>query len=170
MTQANAFKLLHLTEAFDISESCVEDAWRKCIALVHPDRFADRSAAERRVAEQWAGRLNEAKEILLDPVRRAQEILQSAGVDIQAQTDTKMPMDFLMQQMQWRETLEQADSTEQLHELLGEIDLERHRILSALHIQIDQNRDFATARNTVRRLMFIEKIRREILRSIAQKQ
>ena len=53
----NAFTLLSLPAVFALSEEKVEEAWRRAIALVHPDKFASRPAAERRVAEQWAQRL-----------------------------------------------------------------------------------------------------------------
>ena len=47
----NAFTLLSLPAVFALSEEKVEEAWRRAIALVHPDKFASRPAAERRVAE-----------------------------------------------------------------------------------------------------------------------
>ena len=138
----NAFTLLSLPAVFALSEDKVEEAWRRAIALVHPDKFASRPAAERRVAEQWAGRINEARDALIDPVSRATLLLQNAGVDVGRETDTRMPGDFLMQQMLWREALEDAD---------GDADKIEH--------------DFDGARSQVRRLMFVEKLLKEIHRA-----
>lgn len=90
----NAFTLLSLPAVFALSGDKVEEAWRRAIALVHPDKFVSRPVAERRVAEQWAGRINEARDALIDPVSRATLLLQNAGVDVGRETDTRMPGDF----------------------------------------------------------------------------
>ena len=73
---------------------------------VHPDRFATASAVEKRVAMQWSARANEALRILKDPLSRARYICESAGVDLQTETNTAMSADFLMQQMHWHECLD----------------------------------------------------------------
>ena len=75
MAQMTAFSLLGLPEKFALTADEVEAAWKKAIALVHPDRFAGRPAAERRVAEQWAGRIIEARDVLASDVGRATELL-----------------------------------------------------------------------------------------------
>lgn len=168
MAQSTAFTVLRLPERFSLEVEAIESAWRTSIALVHPDRFADRSAAERRVAEQWAGRINEAKETLLDPVRRAETLLMMKGVDVGSQTDTKMPADFLLQQMRWREALEEADGHEALQSLLAEVTAERNALIAALTQAIDVEFDAPAARSAVRRLMFVEKLRAEIERTVAQ--
>ena len=100
--QMTSFVLLGVPEQFRLDPAAIEAGWKKAIAAVHPDRFADRSAAERRVAEQWAGRINEARDALMTPVARATELLKLRGRDIKSETDTHMDTAFLMQQMQWR--------------------------------------------------------------------
>ena len=86
--QMTSFVLLGVPEQFRLDPAAVEAGWKKAIAAVHPDRFADRSAAERRVAEQWAGRINEARDALMTPVARATELLKLRGRDIKSETDT----------------------------------------------------------------------------------
>jgi molecular chaperone HscB len=77
---------------------------------VHPDRFAAQGDAAQRMAMQWAVRVNEAYQRLKDPLRRGAYLceLQWAGAPIQAENNTAMPAAFLMQQMEWREALEEA--------------------------------------------------------------
>ena len=75
---------------------------------MHPDRFASGTAAERRVAMQWATRANEAYTTLRSPQRRAAYLVERAGVPINAETNTAMPPAFLMQQMEWREALDEV--------------------------------------------------------------
>lgn len=164
----NAFTLLSLPAVFALSEDAVDQAWRRAIALVHPDKFASRPAAERRVAEQWAGRINEARDALLDPVSRAGLLLQAAGVDVGRDTDTRMPADFLMQQMLWRERLEEMQGeAKALRSLADEVGAARGELLAALTDSIDVRKDFESARGQVRRLMFVEKLLKEIHRAAA---
>ena len=165
MAQIEAFKILGLPERFALEDAAIEENWRKTIALVHPDRFADKTPAERRVAEQWAGRINEAKDALLDPVSRASLLIKAAGVDVGAETDTKMPAEFLLEQIEWREEHAAAAGNEKAEQaLLARVEAVRSELLGKLAIAIDQTHDWTLARDAVRRLMFIEKMRREMIR------
>ena len=75
---------------------------------MHPDRFAAEGAAAQRVAMQWAVRVNEAYQRLKDPLKRAAYLCELHGAPIDAENNTAMPRDFLMQQMEWREALDDA--------------------------------------------------------------
>lgn len=159
----NAFTLLSLPSVFALSEDKVEEAWRRAIALVHPDKFASRPAAERRVAEQWAGRINEARDALVDPVARASLLLQLAGVDVGRESDTRMPAEFLMQQMMWREELEEARAdAARIEKLKADVSEVRKQLLNELTESLDVEKNFESARAQVRRLMFVEKLLKEI--------
>ena len=157
MAQMTAFSLLGLPEKFAITADEVEAAWKKAIALVHPDRFAGRPAAERRVAEQWAGRINEARDVLASDVGRATELLKLRGVDIQTETDTRMDSAFLMQQMDWRERLESADDAGR-KALAADVAAAKDAEKAVLTETLDAVFDAEKARSAVRRLMFIEKM------------
>ena len=158
----NAFSLLQLPERFALDTQTIEQAWRRVIALVHPDRFAGKSAAERRVAEQWAGRINEAKDALLDPVARGTLLIAARGVDVNAETDTRLPADFLLEQMRWREALEQATDADSLNALAAEVEAARNALLEELTEAIDRTGDANKARLALRRLMFVEKMRAQL--------
>ena len=101
MAQMTPFELFGLKPAFKVDLEALHAAHERAILQVHPDRFADRPAAERRVAEQWASRINEAYAVLKDPVKRAVWLCEAAGRSVGAETNTRMPTDFLMQQMAW---------------------------------------------------------------------
>ena len=58
MAQMTPFELFGLKPAFKVDLEALHAAHERAILQVHPDRFADRPAAERRVAEQWASRIN----------------------------------------------------------------------------------------------------------------
>jgi molecular chaperone HscB len=163
MADLTPFALLGLPERFALDPELVEKGWRNAIARVHPDRFAGRSGAERRVAEQWAGRINEARDEIADPVRRASLILRLRGADAGSETDTRMDGAFLMQQMSWREKAESLRAQgASLEPLLGEVEALREELISRLGEALDERRDNALAREAVRRLMFVERIRRDL--------
>ncbi|MCF0252975.1 MAG: Fe-S protein assembly co-chaperone HscB [Duodenibacillus sp.] len=156
------FALLRMPAQFALDDEAVQDAWRAAIAQVHPDRFAGRPAAERRVAEMWAARINDARDTLLDPVRRAGALLSEHGVGLDTETDTRVDPGFLMLQMQLRERAEQsAGDAAALQALREDIEAERARRLSDLAELIDARRDWAAARRSARELLFIEKLRRD---------
>ncbi len=138
---------------FRLSLEKLENAYRQAIMKVHPDRFADRPAAERRVAEQWASRINEAHEILANPVKRAAWLCEAAGRPIEAETNTRMPTDFLMEQIAWREALEDGRGDA----ALADAGAARERIVEALAIAIDDEKDWTTAVDLTRRLLFVER-------------
>jgi molecular chaperone HscB len=99
-------------------------AYRDVQSRVHPDKFVSATDAEKRVAMQWATRANEAYQTLKNPQKRAQYLCELNGVDLQTESNTAMPMAFLMQQMEWREELGDAraakdsDALESLDEQL----------------------------------------------------
>ncbi len=113
---------------------------------------------------QWATRANEAYQTLKNPQKRAQYMCELNGVDLQTESNTAMPMAFLMQQMEWREALgearadKDADALEALDQQLRN---ERKAKLLDIEHQIDAG-DFHGAAQGVRALMFLEKFGEEV--------
>lgn len=143
------------------------DARRRVLqAQVHPDRFAAEGAAAQRVAMQWAVRINEAYQRLKDPLSRAAYLCELRGVAVDAERNTAMPPAFLMQQMAWREALEETGSAGEIQALDEQIAAEEHRLLAALTDQLDQQQDTATAAAQVRALMFVARFRQDIDRRL----
>ncbi|MDR2853095.1 MAG: Fe-S protein assembly co-chaperone HscB [Burkholderiaceae bacterium] len=154
---ANDFELFDLPQTF-AQDSAGIDARRKALLReAHPDRFIAQGAAAQRVAMQWSVRINEAYQRLRDPLRRAAYLCTLHGVSVDAETNTAMPADFLTQQMQWREALEEMSGEAAFTALRGEVDAARRRALSALGLLIDEQADYAQAAAQVRALMFIER-------------
>jgi len=104
----NHFDLFQLPARFDLDMGALDAAYRDVQGRVHPDRFVNAGNAEKRVAMQWATRANEAYQTLKNPQKRAQYLCELNGVDLQTDSNTAMPMAFLMQQMEWREALGEA--------------------------------------------------------------
>ncbi|PWF48369.1 Fe-S protein assembly co-chaperone HscB [Massilia glaciei] len=160
----NHFDLFQLPATFALDMNALDCAYRDVQGRVHPDRFINATDAEKRVAMQWATRANEAYQTLRNPQKRAQYLCELNGVDLQTESNSAMPMAFLMQQMEWRDELgdaraaKDADALEALDE---QVKLERKNRLTAIGEQIDSG-DFEHAAQGVRALMFLEKFNEEV--------
>jgi molecular chaperone HscB len=158
------FVLFGLPEQFEVDGDTLAHAYRTVQAQVHPDRFAAAGDAQKRVAMQWATRANEAYQTLRDPLKRAIYMLHLRGIDVGAENNTAMEPAFLMQQMEWREAIEDAvgaKNVDALDALAGELrDDERVR-LAKLAALIGSGSNQAAA-EAVRQLMFIERVASEI--------
>jgi molecular chaperone HscB len=158
------FVLFGLNEQFALDADALDHAYRTVQAQVHPDRFAAAGEAQKRVAMQWATRANEAYQTLRDPLKRAKYLLHLRGIDVGAENNTAMEPAFLMQQMEWREAIEDAvgaKNVDALDALAGDLrDDERVR-LTKLGALLDSGSNQPAA-EAVRQLMFIERVAAEV--------
>ena len=159
------FALFGLEPRFALDADALERAYRRVQERVHPDRFAAGSAAERRVAMQWATRANEAFRTLRSPLQRAAYLCERHGAPIAAESNTAMPPEFLARQLELREALDDVrgdrDCTS-LVRLRNEVRRLREETLAALADALDRDGDYARAAGLVRQLMFIEKFGEEV--------
>uniref|UniRef100_UPI0032B262A3 Fe-S protein assembly co-chaperone HscB n=1 Tax=uncultured Aquincola sp. TaxID=886556 RepID=UPI0032B262A3 len=102
------FTLFGLPQRYALDRADLDQRWRELQAKVHPDRFAAEGGAAQRVAMQWSVRVNEAYGRLKNPLQRAAYLCELRGAPINAENNTAMPAAFLMQQMEWREALDDA--------------------------------------------------------------
>ena len=137
--------------------TALDARWKELQREAHPDRFAAQGGAAQRLAMQWSVRINEAHQRLKDPVKRAAYLCEQRGSPINAETNTAMPPAFLMQQMEWRETLDDATKVEAVDALRTEVEMARALALSSLDRLIDEKGDYPAAAQQVRALMFIER-------------
>ena len=161
----NHFELLGLPVSYTVDTAALDRAYRELQGKVHPDRFASASEAERRVAMQWAARANEAYRTLRQPIDRARYLLGLNGFDTGEESNTSMPPDFLMQQMEWREGVESGRASRDpaaLERLLGEIHGEREQMLSRLARALGGERNYDAGCSLVRKLRFLDKLEAEI--------
>lgn len=160
----NHFELFHLPQQFAIDAGALDTAFREVQGRVHPDKFVNATDAEKRVAMQWATRANEAYQTLKNPQKRARYLCELHGVDLQTESNTAMPMAFLMQQMEWREELAEARAgkdAEALDGLDAQLRAARKAQLQDIEKLLDAA-DYAAAAQGVRALMFLEKFGEEV--------
>lgn len=160
--QANDFELFELPQQFALDRAQLDERWKALQREVHPDRFAAEGAAAQRVAMQWSVRINEGYQRLKDPLKRAAYLCELQGVPVQAESNTAMPPAFLMQQMEWREALEDTQDAAGLETLADEVAAERRRVQQSLGQLLDVQQDPQGAVGQVRALMFIERFAAEV--------
>jgi molecular chaperone HscB len=161
----NHFDLFGLAPAYALEIDVLERSYREIQSRVHPDRFAHAGDAERRASLQWTTRVNEAYRTLKDPVQRAKHLLELHGVDVAFETNTEMPPDFLMQQMELRESVEGAVAKKDpssLDVLRQDLKKARRSLEKSIAEAIDARKDYAGAAGLVRKLQFLDKLDSEI--------
>lgn len=159
------FQLFGLTQSFSLDGAALEQHYRTLQMRVHPDKAAHLSDAEQRVAMQQATFVNEAYQTLRSPLRRARYLLKLNDVDTQEETNTAMPMDFLVAQMDWREAVidaQQARDIDALAEQENRMHLVTAELEAQLAVKIDAEKNYAAAAELVRKLRFMEKLAEEI--------
>ena len=160
--QANDFALFDVPMQFAQDRAQLDARWKALQREAHPDRFAAEGAAAQRVAMQWSVRINEAYQRLKDPLKRAAYLCELQGAPVQAENNTTMPASFLMQQMQWRENLEDTDSAHGLEVLAQEVAQAQRQVLQTVADLLDLAKDPAQAVGQVRALMFIDRFTQEV--------
>lgn len=161
----NHFELFGLPPRFQIEQARLEQSYRDVQTLVHPDRFAHLSDAERRASMQWATRANEAYQTLKKPVSRASYLLQLNGIESFGETSAAMPADFLVSQMEWREAIMEAKAARDAAGLLHmetKLGKEVSDLSQRLAQMLDEEKNFHDAAKAVRKWRFLEKLQEEI--------
>ncbi len=160
--QSTDFELFAIPARFAQDRAQLDARWKELQREVHPDRFAAQGAAAQRVAMQWSARINEAYQRLKDPQRRAAYLCELNGAPIEAENNTAMPPEFLMQQMDLREQLDDAHTAEALDEISAESTQLARDLLQKIEQQLDGQQDWPGAAQSVRALMFLDKLAADI--------
>lgn len=163
----NYFELFDLPQGFAVDAKRLAERYRTLQAVTHPDRFAVAATFEKRVSLQASTQVNEAYRTLKDPLARARYLLTLHTGDSGNDSETSKDGAFLMEQMELRETLAEAQSSPNPHAAVA-------RVLTHLaeqNVLLDKEleRLFAdpspanleTAREIVRKLQFLDKCRRD---------
>ncbi len=160
--QSTDFELFDIPAQFAQDRSVLDAKWKDLQREAHPDKFAAQGAAAQRIAMQWSVRINEAYNRLKDPLKRATYLCELNGAPIEAHTNTAMPPAFMMMQIEWREALEEAETSEELEEIEHKTANYKREQLSKIEQLIDLKHDYPAAANEVRALMFVARFVGEI--------
>ena len=163
----NPFALFNLPVTFQVDSALLNERYLALQKSLHPDNFSAASAQEQRLAMQKSAEINDALRILKDPIARADSIIAlNTGEQENPEEKSNKDIGFLMQQMEWRETLENIENrkdTDELTAFTKEIDQIRYAILSELSTALTEQQ-WDIARAMTDKLRFIKKLQTEIER------
>ncbi len=163
------FSNFSVERSFSVSVAELATRHRELQQNYHPDRYIGADAAKQRRAIQIAAYINEAFETLHSPLKRAIYLLQLEGMEPLSATNTHMPHDFLLQQMSWREQME--DLSQVIDDVAAaEIALDAMQDeLTGVQTQLQtdfaeqyQTQQWQAAETTVRKMQFIHKLIMEL--------
>lgn len=163
----NYFELFSLPVSFTVELQQLSANFRALQQSVHPDRYANASAQEKRLSVQRAAQINEAHQVLKSPQRRARYILELQGVVFDDQANPVMEPMFLMQQMELREALSDvmsnAEPEVELDKILTSLKAAKKDILNKLAEQLNTpaTADLDKASQLMHELQFLDKLQCE---------
>ena len=159
--QSTDFEIFKLPTRFAVDLVALDAAWKTLQREAHPDRYASDSAQQQRQAMQWSVRINEAYQRLKQPLSRAAYLCELRGVPIRAEDNTAMPGAFLMQQMEWREDLDDARDEASLERLRQAVSWAWREWVQRIE-RLDNEADTEGMAQAVRALMFVERFEQAI--------
>ena len=118
-SQTTHFEIFNLPQSFDVDAGVLDSGFRELQRTVHPDRFVNATALERRISMQQATRINEAYQTLKDPLLRGRYLLELDGRVFNDEHHTTSDVEFLMEQMELREALGEVRNADDVFVELG---------------------------------------------------
>lgn len=166
----NYFELFSLTPSYDIDTALLAERYHELQRAVHPDKFANSSEQDKRIAVQRTAQVNDGFSTLKDPLSRAEHILALAGIDLSHESTTVKDTQFLMQQMEWRESLEDIAHSEDPDAMITELYACFNEYSNCISLDLaglllsHSESDLASAADLIRKLKFMAKLQIELER------
>ena len=156
------FALFELPMQFALDLNALRDKYRALQAKVHPDKFANASAQDKRLSVQFASYVNQAFQTLRDPVERGKYLLELKGEAWGDESATIKDPAFLMEQMELRETLAELPAA-QLSQFLVDISQRTSELERKLGDLLDGANvaNLVLARACVQKLQFLKRLQYE---------
>jgi molecular chaperone HscB len=160
----NYFELYNLPAQFEIDLDKLKQHYQTLQKLTHPDRFASASEQQKRMYLTKNAQVNDAYSVLRSPVSRGEHLLALRGLELAGEQDTVGDVNFLMQQMEWREALEEANSVDALVSLASENSQEIETQKASISVLLEKNtaHDNEQAADELRKMKFMLKLASEI--------
>ena len=164
----NYFQLFNIEAFFDVDLQQLSSNYQTLQKTVHPDKFAHASEQEQRIAVQKSAHINDAYQILKNPLQRAQYMLVQRGVEMPNEQHSFQDTSFLMRQMDLREMLEDvkhsADVDAALLEVQSVLSAEYLTLSQLMRTQISENNaaSNSAACDNLRKLKFYQKLNIEV--------
>jgi len=163
------FERFGLAQSFDLDPELLHERYRDSQRAVHPDRFAHATDQERRISMQQATLINEGYQTLKDPLQRGRYLLELAGRNLDNEPHTNSDVNFLMEQMELREALDEvrnaADAFAELGVIMDRIADDIARLASGLQQQFSAGDEASLdlAADSLTKMQFYRKLREEAM-------
>ncbi|MGX5218481.1 co-chaperone HscB [Pseudomonas sp. S9] len=158
------FALFDLQPSFRLDLDQLAVRYRELARAVHPDRFADADAREQRVALEKSASLNEAYQTLKNAPQRARYLLALSGPELPLEVTVHDP-DFLMQQIQLREELEELQDAADIEGVLQfkrQLKVASDELNESFAVCWDDPARRDEAERLMRRMQFLDKLSHEV--------
>ncbi len=160
----NPFAIFDLEPQFQLDIAILSDRYLALQKQLHPDNFANSSAQEQRLAMQQSADINEALQTLKNSISRAEAIIAIHIGERDLEQKSTQDMAFLMQQLEWREQLEQIENSKDdiaLEDFRIEIEQSQKSLLNQIQQQLEQQ-NWQQAQVSVDKLRFVNKLIEQI--------
>jgi len=155
--QLDHFSRFDLAFAYDLDVDALERRYFDLQRVLHPDRFATRSAQEKSLSQQQAVSLNDAFEVLKNPLERANYLLTLKGADgINHDHTVHDPM-LLMEAMETREALSLANDVAGVNVIVDKTRKDQRACINAISAAFKQD-DLAEVTKLAYRLKYLTKL------------
>jgi molecular chaperone HscB len=158
----NYFELFNLPTSFEVDLEHLAQNYRDLQRVTHPDKFADAPERERVLALQQTAHINTAYQTLKQPLSRAQYLLELLDKQATVEPEKQLDSEFLMEQIELRESLIEIKQLEVLTRFLTQIEQKIQQLIATLTTHFEQM-NYVIARDTVKKLQFLDKLHREIM-------
>ena len=161
----NPFAIFDLPVTFNIDLGLLSNRYLELQKSLHPDNFVTADSATQHQAMQKALEINDALKVLRDPVQRAEAIIAiETGNAVDPEQRSTQDVAFLMQQLEWREELENIEQSQDenaLESFAKRVKKETKEMLTALEEQLNEQQ-WSTAAQFCDKLRFLKKLADEI--------
>lgn len=140
----------------------LDQQYRIIQKTVHPDRFINATDLEQKQSLHKSTQINNAYQTLKNPIQRASYIIR---LYFKGKENT-LPSDFLMQQMQWEEELEEVNNLEVLQTFMRKIKSENILLMNLLIVHLDEKKAWESALQILGKIKFITNLLSKIQKKI----
>lgn len=163
------FELFELPVSFELDLQDLSQRYRELQRTVHPDKFANASEHERRLSVEKTAAINEAYQTLKSPQHRARYMLELQSVSFDNEKDTALDQDFLMEQIELRESLAELSQSDDplanLNQIMVDIKKRITLVLDDIREQLATEQLDDKQKNSVKQLVhkmqFLNKLQQE---------
>ena len=156
--QVNEFRLLGISEKFDLDLEELEDAYIKLQQIYHPDKYSQLSEKEIKYSTLLSSMINEAYQKLNSSISRASVLLQLKGINSHSEDSSFNDSQVLEEIMEIQNEFLEAEDTEQKKISIQKLNSRITKTINDLSRSF-KKKEYEIAKKLNIKLSYFEKIR-----------